>query len=102
MAIMALREFECTLCQQQFTRFSGDLIVPGPRLCDACLQELWPLDDDALRERVSHQLAQHASSGDKGPEWQNGIEQLEDQVVQIVLNLKQSGRSIEEIVWKIL
>jgi hypothetical protein len=97
MAVMALREFECTLCGQRFKKFSGDLILPGPRLCDACLRELWQLEGDALRERVSHDLAERATSGDKGPEWQNGVEQLEDRVIQIILGFKQSGKTIEEI-----
>ena len=98
MAIMALREFECTLCQQRFTLLSGDLILPEPMLCDACLQELWQLEGDALRKHISYHLVEHASSGDQDPEWQNQVEQLEDQVIQIVLMLKQRGRTIQEII----
>ena len=56
MAILALREFECTLCQRRFTLLSGDLIVPCPRICDECLKGLWALEGDALEKHISESL----------------------------------------------
>ncbi len=43
-----LREFNCTHCGQIFTIEEGDLILPGPRLCDNCLKRLWHLTDQEL------------------------------------------------------
>lgn len=54
---MAVRQFECTLCRRWFTLLSGDLIFPGPRICDACLREAWPLEGEALAAYVTERLA---------------------------------------------
>ena len=53
MPVMALREFECTLCSQSFTLLAGDLMVPAPNLCDACLEEIWALEGKALESHVA-------------------------------------------------
>lgn len=53
---LAVRKFECTLCQQQFTLLSGDLILPGPRICDECLVEVWALEGEALANYVAERL----------------------------------------------
>ena len=50
MAGIYLQEFECTHCRQTFTLEEGDLIVPGPRLCDDCLKRLWHLTSQELTE----------------------------------------------------
>lgn len=59
MAIMAVREFECTLCQQQFSRMCADFLLPEDLVCDECLAELAPLEGHKLRERIA-QLAKNA------------------------------------------
>ncbi len=43
-----LRELDCTHCGGTFTDMEGDLILPLPRLCDACLIALWDLSDEVL------------------------------------------------------
>jgi len=45
-----LREFDCTYCGQPFTMMEGDMILPIPTLCDACLKQLWHLEDTAFEE----------------------------------------------------
>jgi len=65
MAILALREFECTLCQQHFTLLSGDLILPGPRICDECLKVLWELEGDALEKHISERLGMASKDGER-------------------------------------
>ncbi len=52
MPCFGLRDFECTLCQQSFTMPSGDLIGPGPNICDECLSLVWEMKDQALTEHV--------------------------------------------------
>ena len=93
MAIMALRDFECTLCRERFTLLSGDLMLPVPVFCDECLKELWPLEGDALREYVAQHLAERPPG-----EGQRRVEPTEDQVIQAILALKQRGRSIQEVI----
>ncbi len=53
---MAVREFECSLCRQQFTLLSGDLILPEPNICDDCLRVVWELESEALMEHVVERL----------------------------------------------
>ena len=50
------REFECSLCQARFTMLAGDLLLPGPNLCDDCLTAVWPLKDEALTHHVRQRL----------------------------------------------
>lgn len=45
---MYLRPFNCTHCGQTFTMMEGDMILPLPRLCDACLQTYWTETEEAL------------------------------------------------------
>lgn len=49
---MALREFECSLCQGRFTLLAGDLVLPGPRLCDACARRVWNVEGEAHLRQV--------------------------------------------------
>jgi hypothetical protein len=57
---MSVREFKCDLCDQPFRMPSGDLMVPGPNVCDDCLREVWDMADDALTEHVAACLARGA------------------------------------------
>ena len=50
---LVLREFDCTFCGQRFSLLSGDLILPGPELCDDCLREVWALKGEDLEQCVS-------------------------------------------------
>jgi hypothetical protein len=50
---MAPREFECMLCQKHYTLLCGDLVLPEYLLCDDCLAELQPLEEDELRKHVA-------------------------------------------------
>ena len=52
MAGMALREFACSLCGQKFEKYSGDLMIPGPEICDNCLHDVWQMDETTLASHV--------------------------------------------------
>jgi len=78
---MAVRDFDCILCQRHFSRMSADLILPEDLICDECLAELWRLEGDELRKYVSQHLARRALQ-DKG---------LENGIVETVKMLKQRG-----------
>ena len=52
MAGMTWREFKCSLCGQKMNRYSGDLMIPGPEICDNCLREVWEMDDNTLSSYV--------------------------------------------------
>ena len=62
---MVPREFECPLCGRQFTRMSGDLVLPEVTVCDACLAKLGPLDGIALRKEIERRVAERAASDTK-------------------------------------
>ena len=49
---IAMREFACSLCGQTFEKYSGDLIIPGPEICESCLCEVWEMDDATLTTHV--------------------------------------------------
>ena len=53
MPIIAVREFNCSLCQQPFTLLSGDLILPGPYFCDNCLRAVWKLEGEVLINHIT-------------------------------------------------
>jgi len=57
---MAVREFDCLLCGQKFSRMTADAIFPADQICDNCLAELAQLEGDALRNRISQHLAERA------------------------------------------
>jgi hypothetical protein len=57
---MAVRDFDCILCQRHFSRMSADLILLNDLICDECLAELGQLEGDELRKRVSQHLARRA------------------------------------------
>jgi len=54
---IALRDFECTLCQVRFSMMSGDFFIPEPDICDECLVVVWALDGEALADHVAQCLA---------------------------------------------
>ena len=58
---IATRNFTCRLCGQRFARMSADFILPETEICDACLAELGPLDEVALREVIMRKLAERAA-----------------------------------------
>ena len=97
MAILALREFECTLCHQRFTLLSGDLILPIPRLCDECLKVLWELEGDALEKRISESLAK-ASQDRARPESHTEKQALVDGTVRLIQWHKEQWSSVEEAI----
>ncbi len=57
---LAPREFECPLCGKKFTRMCIDFILPETTVCDACLAELGPLDEVALRKEIDRRIAERA------------------------------------------
>ena len=92
---MALRTFECTLCEQSFTRMSGDLILPGPEICDDCIRDTWALEGEALQahveERLSQnpRLAEHLASPD-------GRAALVSSTAECILGLRRGFASADE------
>ena len=64
---MLPREFKCPLCGRQFTRVSGDLILPEVTVCDECLAELGPLDEVALRKEIERRSVERAASDTLDP-----------------------------------
>ena len=97
MAILALREFECTLCHQRFTLLSGDLILPIPRLCDECLKVLWELEGDALEKRISESLARASQDGER-PESHIEKQALVDSTVRHIQWHREQWSSVEEAI----
>jgi hypothetical protein len=55
MSFIMVRDFKCSLCQQQFSLLAGDL-MPGPFFCDDCLREVWSLEDEKLKKHVANCL----------------------------------------------
>lgn len=53
MPILAAREFECILCRKQLTLLAQDLILPWTLICDACLEALLALEEEALSEYLA-------------------------------------------------
>ena len=97
MAILALREFECTLCQQRFTLLSGDLVPPGTRICDECLKVLWELEGDALENHISESLGK-ASRDRECPESHIQNQTLVNSTVHHLKWLKEQCSSVEEAI----
>ena len=93
MAIMGLKDFECSVCQQTFTMLSADFIPPGPYICTECLEELWELEGDKLRDRIAQRLAGETKPGESSSEQQEQVEQT----VQLVLGFKQGGKTLQQI-----
>lgn len=89
---MAVRDFDCILCQRHFSRMSGDLILPEDLICDECLAELWQLEGDVLREYVSQHLAKRGLRN----------KEVENRIVETVPMLKQrgTGTNISKIIHK--
>ena len=95
MAFMCVRGFECTLCGRHFEMMYGDFILLEELICDECLKELWPLENDELRERVSQKLAKNALWLEERYKW-HGERELEDGIVQHIQEHKQHGQAWPE------
>jgi len=81
---IALREFQCTLCRAQFTRLAGDLMVPSPNLCDACLRVVWEMDDATLAAHISRCLTENVSGPERGYAPYGGQQALEESTMRYV------------------
>ncbi len=92
---MCVRDFECTLCQRHFSMMYGDLIVAEELICDECQKELWPLEDDELRERVSEKLAKNASWLEEHYKW-HGERGFEERIVQCIQEIKRREANIAQ------
>lgn len=89
MPIMALREFNCTLCPKTFEKMSPDLVIPGPDLCDDCLQQVWQMDGDALTAFVTEHLPEDAKfTVEKIVQHTQMIRQNSDSAEQAIQNRK--------------
>jgi hypothetical protein len=89
MPIMALRDFDCILCQSSFEKMSGDLIIPQPDLCDDCLKEVWEMDGDALTAYVAEHLPEDAQfSVEKVVQNTQWIQESAESVEQAIENRK--------------
>lgn len=97
MAFMCVRDFECTLCQRNFALMYGDLILPEKLICDECLKELWPLEEDGLRKRVSERLVKNASWLEEHYRW-HGEPEFGDQIVQQFEELRRREASIAQAI----
>jgi hypothetical protein len=84
MAFMAVRDFECTLCQQQFSLLSGDL-MPGPFFCDECLKEVWNMEDDMLEKHVEKCLVDEDES-------------TVNRITNTIKRYRDGGGAVEEII----
>lgn len=54
---IADREFDCILCGRHFSQMTADLILPEDKICAECLEKLWRLEGDTLREYLLQRLA---------------------------------------------
>ena len=94
MAFLGLKALHCTLCGRSFTLVSGDLVLPEYVICDLCLQELWPLQGDALVERVSRRL-QNDSPGRQRRD-QQAHSRLLERIVKHLDAIREGG-TLEEL-----
>lgn len=67
---MAVRDFDCILCQRHYARMSADAILPVGLICDECLDEFCQLEGNNLRKHVSERLAGRSP---QNKELENGI-----------------------------
>jgi len=95
---IAIREFECTLCLSQFTRLAGDLMVPSPNICDACLRVVWKMDDAALAAHVSRCLTENVPRLEHGYAPYGGQRALEDSTAQYILWHRDQWNCAEEAI----
>ncbi len=93
MAGMGVRDFDCTLCARHFEMMYGDLIIIEELICDECRKELWPLEGEELRERVSRKLAKNARWLEERYGW-HGEKGFEDRVVQSIQEIKRREANI--------
>ena len=98
MAFMAVREFECILCQGHFTLLSGDLMLPEPVICDECLVEVWLLEGDVLAKHISKHLAGNVSPHKEHLESHIRQGTLNDRIIQYMQGLKQRQASVKDVI----
>jgi hypothetical protein len=67
--------------------FAGDLLLPGPNLCDDCLTAVWPLDDEALTHHVLDRLGARSQE----ETWVNSV-------VQHVKGHRERWATVEDVV----
>ena len=97
MAIMALRDFYCSLCGCVVTMMSGDLMYPRPVVCDQCLRDVWDLEDEALHQHVAGCLAKPiAAEVRKSPSRDPMVD--EDSIVGHIQGYKERWSSAEKAV----
>jgi len=92
---LAVREFQCALCQQQFTLLSGDLIVPESNICDDCLRVMWAMDDQALAEHVRGCLARDKLPAGERPDSQGEEKALVNGIMQSIKRYREQWGEIE-------
>ena len=98
MAVMGIRDFECILCQGNFTLLSGDLMVPEPVICDECLVEVWQLEGDALARYMSEHLAENTSPHKEYIESNIRQGTLCEKIIRNIQGWKQQQMSVDEII----
>jgi hypothetical protein len=54
---MAWRDFVCELCGREYSRMTGDLIVPSDTVCADCFEELGQPSDRELWDIISERRA---------------------------------------------
>jgi hypothetical protein len=88
---LANRSVECILCQQYFTRVSGDLILTEDLICDDCLIELKSLKEGEFRKQVSERLAKNLSHPSQ--EFENEVARIIQQFGQREIGSDAHGRA---------
>jgi len=75
----------------------GDLVLLEELICDECLTELWPLEEDELRKRVCERLAQNASWLEEHYRW-HGERELEDRILRKIEEIRRRRTDIVEVI----
>ena len=97
-AFMSVREFDCRLCQERFTLFSGDVIVPDAHLCDGCLVELWPLEGAALKACIAERLAKWASQRGASSGSLDDLQALAESIRDYIVEVRDGWASAEAVI----
>lgn len=95
MVSLAVREFQCALCQQQFTLLSDDLIVPESKICDECLRVTWAMDDQVLAAHVRGCLARAELLAGGRPGSPGEGEALVNDIVQSIKQYREQWGEVE-------
>jgi len=98
MAFLAVRDVTCVLCGRQFELLLPDLLPPGPLVCDACLEDVWRLETEALRRHVVACLSEHPSQKTREREAIVGADALEKSVVHHIQVLKEQWVNLEALI----